>query len=179
MWIKFSSRIPQPKLLQGLVLLIMVGLVWSLSQVSLAAAETAAVENQISSSARVWADEPYSQVFTNDMAQELAVWVLETYPDLPFKEPQVQIHEDGIDCSGVVEILGMDVAASARILVFLEGGKVNGQIEALHVAGIKMPRLLQNALGDVRDYYEDVAWEIVVTKVELREGELLVEGTYK
>lgn len=175
---EFSCRGRKSKQLLGLVLLIM-GLVWCMSQVSLAAAETAAVENQIPRFARVWADEPYSQVFTNDMATEIAVWVLETYPELPFKEPQVAIHEDGIDCSGIVEILGVDVAASGRVSVFLEDGKVNGRIEEIHVAGVKMPSLLRDALGDVRDYYEDVTWEIVVTKVELREGELLVEGEYK
>jgi hypothetical protein len=129
--------------------------------------------------AHAWQGETYSQVFTDEMAEEIAVWILDAYPELPFKEPQVEIHEDGVVCSGVIEIFGMEVEASGQVSVFVEGGKLNGQIEAFEVAGMKVPGLLMNAVDDVRSLYDGVEWEIVVTKVELREGELLVEGEYK
>ena len=123
--------------------------------------------------------ETYSEVFTDEMAEEIAAWVLEAYPELPFKEPQIAIHEDGIVCSGVIEIWGMDVEASGQVSVFVEGGKLNGKIEEIEVAGMRVPGLLLNAIDDVRSLYDGAEWEIEVTKVELREGELLVEGEYK
>ena len=129
--------------------------------------------------ARIPTGEPYSQVFTNEMAEEIAAWVLETYPELPFTDPQIEIHEDGIGCSGLVSVFGIEVAASGQIAVFVEDGKVNGRLESIEVAGIAMPRLVMNALDDVRSLYEAATWEIVVTTVELKEGEMLIEGTYR
>ena len=168
----------------GLLLIVHI-LIWcaGVGQMPVAAAEAGSLpdvfENQHSRPLRIWVGEKYSQVFTNEMAEEIAAWVLEAYPDLPFSDPHVEIHEDGIKCSGVVEILGIDVAASGRVSVFLEGGKVNGRIEEIHVAGIQMPGLLMGAIDDVRGLYDEASWDIVVTKVELREGEMLVEGDYR
>jgi hypothetical protein len=80
---------------------------------------------------------------------------------------------------GLITIFGIDVAASGRISVFLENGKLNGKIEEIHVAGMPVPGLLMDAVGDARSLYDQASWRVVLTKVELREGELLLEGTYK
>lgn len=130
-------------------------------------------------STRVWPDEKYSQEFTNEMAEEIAAWVLEAYPELPFKEPNIEIHEDGIHCSGLIELFGVDIEASGLVFVFLDDGKVNGKIEEISVAGMPVPGLLLDAVGEVRDLYADVTWEIEVTNVELSEGKLLIEGVYR
>ena len=129
--------------------------------------------------ARIPTGEPYSQVFTNEMAEEIAVWVLETYPELPFTDPHIEIHEDGIICSGKISVFGIEVAASGHLSVFVEDGKVNGKIETIEVAGLTMPSLLMGAIDDVRSLYESATWEIIVTTVELKEGEMLVEGEYR
>lgn len=132
-----------------------------------------------SQQARIKPGEKYSQVFTNEMAEEIAIWVLEAFPEIPFNNPQVEIHEDGIVCSGVVEILGIEMSASGRISVFVEDGKLNGRIEEIKMAGIPVPGVLMDAVDDVRSLYEAATWEIEVTNVVLREGEILVEGTYR
>ncbi len=129
--------------------------------------------------ARIWPGAPYSQVFTDEMAEEIAAWVLETYPELPFTDPQIEIHEDGIVCSGMVSIFGIEVAAAGQVSVFVEDGKVNGRLEAIKVAGIPMPGLLMDTIDDVRRLYESATWEIEVTTVELKEGEMLIEGIYR
>ncbi|MFO7683539.1 MAG: hypothetical protein R6X34_26190 [Chloroflexota bacterium] len=157
------------------LVLLMVGLLWGMSQVSLAAAESASVENQMSGSARVWAGATYSVVFTDAMAQEIAEWVLAEYPQLPFREPIVAIHEDGITGSGYVEVWGIRVAAAGRAAVFVENGRLYGQIEEMEVAGVGVPGPLLGAIDEARELYEQADWEIVVTNVELREGEMLVE----
>ena len=140
---------------------------------------SAGLGDQVSALARIWPDEPYSQVFTDEMAEEIAVWVLDAYPELPFRDPQVEIHEDGIVCNGVVEILGVDVAVSGRVSVFVEDGVLNGRLEEIEMAGVKLPGLLMGAIDDARRLYESATWEVVVTNVELREGEMLVEGEYR
>lgn len=144
-----------------------------------AAIEFSVLPDQRIQPARILPGEPYSQVFTDAMAEEIAAWVLETYPELPFTDPQIEIHADGIGCSGMVSVFGIEVAASGKIDVFVEDGKLNGKIETIEVAGITMPGLLMNAIDDVRSLYESATWEIVVTTVELREGEMLVEGEYR
>lgn len=171
------------RLVGGFMLIVVLLVMLAGTEMSVSAAEqdtvTAVFVNQASEPARTWPGKEYSQVFTNEMAEEIAAWVLEAYPELPFKEPQVAIHEDGIVCSGVIEILGIDVEASGQISVFLDEGKLNGKIEAIEVAGMPVPGVLMQAIDDVRSLYDGVAWDIVVTKVELREGELLIEGAYK
>lgn len=166
------------RLLGGFLLVaILLGLVAS-THIPVAAIEQVPTLNN-GHQARIEPGEPYSQLFTNEMAEEIAAWVLDTYPELPFNSPHVEIHEDGIVCSGVIDMLGVNLAASGRIAVFVEDGKMNGRIEEIKMAGITLPGVLLDAVDDVRSLYESATWEIVVTNVTLSEGELLVEGTYR
>lgn len=163
----------------GLVLL-MVGLVWGMVQVPPVAAEIGEVKddavNPFFQPARTWTGDTYSVLFTDEMAAEIVDWVLAEHPDLPFREAQVAIHEDGITGSGFLQVGRLQIAASGRVSVYVENGRLQGRVEEMQVAGLRVPALLLKAIADVTALYEQVTWEIVVTNVELREGEMLLEG---
>jgi hypothetical protein len=167
----------------GVVLYVCV-LVWGVgvARTPLAADEGLSVDIlqvELAGQARTWAGDGYSVVFTDAMAQEIAEWALAEYPQLPFREPQVAIHEDGITGSGYVEVWGIRIAAAGRAAVFVENGRLYGQIEEMEVAGVGVPGPLLGAIDEARELYEQADWEIVVTNVELREGEMLVEGVWR
>lgn len=129
--------------------------------------------------AEEWAGDRYSLVVTDETAVAIANWVLDENPKLPFTDPVIAIHPDGISGSGTVELWDLRVPISGTASVFVEDGRPNGRIESLTVAGAKAPAFVLKAIGDVRSLVESAELTIVVTKIELGEGELLVEGVYR
>lgn len=129
--------------------------------------------------AREWTGDQYNLVVTNETAVEIANWILDENPRLPFRDPVIAIHPDGIEGSGYVEIWDFRVPVSGTASVFVEDGRPNGRIESLTVAGAAAPEFVLHAIGDVRSLYDATELTIVVTNLELREGEVLIEGLYR
>jgi len=129
--------------------------------------------------AREWVGEEYSLVVTDETAVAIANWILAENPHLPFTDPVIAIHPDGISGSGYVQLWEVRVPVSGTASVYVEDGRPNGRIESLTVAGAKAPAFVLKAIGDVRSLYDATELTINVTKLELREGEVLIEGTYR
>ena len=129
--------------------------------------------------AEVWPGDEYSLVVTNETAVSIANWILDENPHLPFTDPVIAIHPDGISGSGYVKLWDIRVPVSGTASVYVEDGRPNGRIESLTVAGAAAPAFVLKAIGDVRSLYDDTELTIVVTKLELSEGQVLIEGTYR
>jgi len=110
---------------------------------------------------------------------EIVNWILAENPQFPFRDPVITIHPDGIYGSGFVQFWDVRVPVSGKATVFVADGRPNGRIEALSVGGAQAPAFVLKAIGDVRALAEATELTIVVTKLELREGEVLIEGDYR
>ncbi len=129
--------------------------------------------------ARDWVGDRYSLIITDQTAVDIANWVLAENPHLPFRDPVIAIHPDGITGSGYVAIWDFRVPVSGKATVYVADGRVNGRIETLTVAGAAAPEFVLKAIGDIRSVYEATELTVEVTAVDLHEGELVLQGVYR
>ncbi|MCP4361071.1 MAG: hypothetical protein GY796_23940 [Chloroflexi bacterium] len=123
--------------------------------------------------------ETFSVLVTDQMAMETAAWFIEPRPNLPFSHPQIEIHPDGVVGGGLVYFMGLRTPVFGRATIYLENGKPQGIIEEVGVAGTKAPAFVLAAIKQGQAVYDQMSLPIEVTKLELREGEVLVEGVYR
>lgn len=121
----------------------------------------------------------FSVVVTNQMAMETIAWFIEPRPNLPFSHPQIEIHPDGVTGGGLVYFMGLRTPVFGRATIYLADGKPQGVIEEVGVAGTKAPAFVLEAIKQGQVVYDQMSLPIEVTKLELREGEVLVEGVYR
>lgn len=123
--------------------------------------------------------ETFSVVVTDQMAMETVAWFIEPRPNLPFSHPQIEIHPDGVTGGGLVYFMGLRTPVFGRATIYLQDGKPQGDIEEVGMAGAKAPAFVLEAIKQGQVVYEQMSLPIEVTTLELREGEVLVEGVYR
>ncbi len=123
--------------------------------------------------------ETFSVTVTDQMAMETMAWFIEPRDNLPVSHPQIEIHPDGIVGGGLVYFMGMRTPVFGRAAIYLEDGKPQGTIEEVGIAGTKAPAFVLEAIKRGQAVYDQMSLPIEVTKLELREGEVLVEGIYR
>lgn len=122
--------------------------------------------------------ETFSVVVTDQMAMETVAWFIEPR-DLPFSHPQIEIHPDGVTGGGLVYVMGMGTPVFGRATIYLQDGKPQGTVEEVGVAGTKAPGFVLEAIKQGQAIYDQMSLPIEITTLELREGEVLVEGIYR
>ncbi len=122
--------------------------------------------------------ETFSVLVTDQMAMETIAWFIEPR-DLPFSHPQIEIHPDGVTGGGLVYVMGMGTPVFGRALIYLENGKPQGVVEEVGVAGTKAPAFVLEAIKQGQALYDQMAFPIEITTLELREGEVFIEGVYR
>jgi hypothetical protein len=123
--------------------------------------------------------ETFSVVVTDQMAMETVAWFIEPRPNLPFSHPQIEIHPDGVTGGGLVYFMGLRTPVFGRATIYLEAGKPQAILEEVGVAGAKAPAFVLEAIKQGQVVYDQMSLPIEVTKLELREGQVLVEGVYR
>lgn len=123
--------------------------------------------------------ETFSVVVTDQMAMETVAWFIEPRANLPFSHPQIEIHPDSVTGGGLVYFMGMRTPVFGRATIYLEDGKVQANIEEIGVAGTKAPAFVLEAVKQGQAIYDQMTLPIEITNLELREGEVLVEGVYR
>lgn len=125
------------------------------------------------------AGESFRITVTDQMAMETIAWFVEPPPDLPFSTPQVRIHEGYVEGGGVLKLAGLQMPVLGRANVWLENGKVTGEVTSLTVSGAAAPRIVVQATDQAKAIYDDLSFPIEITYMELREGEVYLEGVYR
>ncbi len=123
--------------------------------------------------------EPFSVVVTDQMAMETIAWFMEPRTNLPVSRPYVEIHPDSVTGGGVLHLLGLTTPVLGQATVWLENGKVTGQIDSVQVAGRSAPSFVADAVSQAKSIYDNLSFPIEITRMELREGEVLIEGVYR
>ncbi len=123
--------------------------------------------------------EPFQLVLTDQMAAETIAWFIEPRPNLPFSRPQVEIHPDGVVGRGLLHVGGLRTPVYGRATVTLVDGKPVGQIQELGMGGATAPDFLVALVAQAQSVYDNLQLPIELTRLELREGEVIVEGVYR
>jgi hypothetical protein len=123
--------------------------------------------------------ESFSIVVTDQMAMETVAWFIEPRANLPFSHPQIEIHPESVTGGGLVYFMGMRTPVFGRATIYLEDGKPQANIEEIGVAGTKAPAFVLEAVKQGQAIYDQLSMPIEITTLDLREGEVLVEGVYR
>ena len=127
--------------------------------------------------------ETFSVVVTDQMAAEAIAWFLERYPEIPFSHPQVHFDPEGVTGRGLATLLGVRTPVFGRVSVRLVDQVPRATLEEIGIASATAPAFMVDALRDEIDRQQRKfsigALPIVITKIEFREGEVLVEGVYR
>lgn len=123
--------------------------------------------------------EPFRVVVTDQTAMETMAWFIERRGNLPFSHPQIEIHPDGVIGGGLVYFMGMRTPVFGRASIYLENGKPQGTVEEVGIAGTKAPAFVLEAVKQGQAVYDQLSLPVEITTLELREGEVLVEGVYR
>ncbi|MCI0575101.1 MAG: hypothetical protein L0332_12300 [Chloroflexi bacterium] len=129
------------------------------------------------------AGESFSIVVTEQMAAETAAWFLSNHPEIPFSHPQAEIDPGGVTVRGLAHLLGLRTPVYGRVSVWLEEGVPKARLEELGVASAAAPGFLIEALRAEIDAqqrrFNPAGIPVTLTRLEFREGEVLVEGLYR
>lgn len=120
----------------------------------------------------------FSVIVTDRMAMETLTWFIAPR-NLPISHPQVAIHSDGITGGALLHMVGLRTPVFGRATVWLENGRVEGRVEEVGVGGTKAPDFVLIAVKQAQQVYANLQLPIEITKLELREGEVLIEGVYR
>jgi hypothetical protein len=121
----------------------------------------------------------FSLTVTDQMAAETIAWFIEGRPNLPFSHPYVRIQPDGVAAGGLIYVMGLRTPVSGRATVRLVDGKPVGTVQEIKVSGAGAPAFVLDAVARAQTVYDDLNLPILLTRLELREGEALIEGIYR
>lgn len=125
--------------------------------------------------------EPFEIVITERMAAEAVAWFLERHPEVPFSHPQVEIDSEGVTGRGLAHVFGLRTPVYGRVLLRLHQGRPLVIIRELGVAGARVPDFVLTAIqGEVEAQFSAAQnLPLRLTRLELGEGTISVEGTYR
>lgn len=123
--------------------------------------------------------ETFRVVVTEQMAAETIAWFIEPRPQLPFSHPWFEISPDGVEGGGLIHVMGLRTPVRGRARIWLENGRPEGVVEKIDVAGASAPPFVLDAVAEAQSVYDELSLPIEITRLELREGEVLIEGVYR
>jgi len=127
------------------------------------------------------AGEPFSIVLTEQMSAEGIAWFLARHPEVPFSHPQVEIDPQGVTGRGVAHVLGLRTPVHGRAGIALRDGTPVVTIQELGIAGATAPAFVLSAIQSEIEAQFDLSGRLpmYITRLELGEGTITVEGTFK
>jgi hypothetical protein len=127
--------------------------------------------------------ESFSVVVTDQMAAETIAWFLSNHPEIPFSHPQVEFHPGGVTGRGVAHLLGLNTPVYGEVSVVMQDGVPRATLEELGVARAAAPGFIVEALRAEVDAqqrrFSPASIPVTITRLEFREGEVLLEGVYR
>ena len=125
------------------------------------------------------AGQAFAVTVTDQMAMETMTWFLEPRPEIPVSHPYVEIHANSVTGGAVLHLAGLQTPVLGEATVWLENGRVNGQVQSVSVAGATAPTFVLAVVERGKQVYENLDFPIEITRLELREGEVYIEGKYR
>lgn len=125
--------------------------------------------------------ETFSIIFTDRMTSEAVTWFLEKHSEIPFSHPQVNFTQNGISGRGLAHLLGLRTEVYGKVMISLSNGMPVIDIRELGVAGAKAPAFVVDTMSNELNKQADAVrrMPMTITRLELQEGQLVLEGIFK
>ncbi len=126
--------------------------------------------------------EPFEVTVTNRELEEAIAWYVERRPQIPFRNPQVSIDEDGVEARGEAHLGKFKLPVSGRATIFVQDGLPIVTVEQLQLGKVGLPGLVLTQVEAEVDKQINMRQEdlpVVIEDMELDEGRLMVRGTIR
>lgn len=125
--------------------------------------------------------ERFQLVITEQDAEEGFAWSLAKRPEIPFSHPQVEIDPQGITGRGLVLAAGLAIPVWGRFSVSALDGKPLIAVQQIGFGGVAVPGFARQLVEEQLDLRIQEARNMPVyfTKIELQDGQMLLEGEYR
>ena len=127
--------------------------------------------------------ETFSLLITDQEAAETIAWYIDGHPKIPFSHPQVKFDPDGVTAGGLAHLAGLRTYVYGRGKASLVNGRPFIEVEDLGFASTSAPAflmaILQDQVEQMQITYSNLPIPIEITRIQLREGEVLMEGIYR
>jgi hypothetical protein len=119
---------------------------------------------------------------TGEEAAGSIAWFITVHPEIPFRNPCITFHPDGLDAWGEAQLLGLRLSIHGWATMVLENGIPVVTLTRLDVAGAPVPGFVLEAIQ--KAVYEQVDLSdrnlpVVFETLELREGEAVASGVIR
>lgn len=125
--------------------------------------------------------ETFRIVITDQMASEAIAWFVAKHKEIPFSHPWVSFTPQGITGRGLVHLLGLRSEVYGVVMLSMKGAVPVVDIRELGVAGARAPAVMMDTMTTELNKQADAVSNLpmTITRLELQEGQLVLEGVYK
>ena len=111
---------------------------------------------------------------------ETITWFIAPRPNLPFSHPQIQfLGHNKVVGGGYVHVMGLEMAVQGQATVSVVNGKPIATIQELRVGNAQAPAPVVALVAQAQGIYDQLSLPIEITRLEILEGEAIIEGVYR
>jgi hypothetical protein len=111
---------------------------------------------------------------------ETITWFIDPRPNLPFSHPQIEFLDNNeVVGGGLVHVMGLQMHVQGRATVSVVNGKPIATIEELRVGNAQAPAPVVALVAQAQGIYDQLSLPIEITRLEIRDGEAIIEGVYR
>ena len=112
--------------------------------------------------------------------RQTITWFIAPRPNIPFSHPQIQFLGDNeVIGGGYVRVMGLETAVSGRATISVVNNKPIATIHELRVGNAQAPTPIVALVAQAQGIYDQLSLPIEITRLEILEGEAIIEGVYR
>jgi hypothetical protein len=111
---------------------------------------------------------------------ETITWFIAPRPNLPFSHPQIHfLGNNEVVGGGLVHVMGLQMHVEGRATVSIVNNKPIATIHELRVGNAQAPAPVVALVAQAQSIYDQLSLPIEITRLEILEGEAIIEGVYR
>ena len=124
--------------------------------------------------------ETFSVRVNEQETMETITWFIAPRPNLPFSHPQIEfLGNNEVVGGGLVHVMGLQMHVEGRATVSVVNNKPIATIHELRVGNAQAPAPVVALVAQAQGIYDQLSLPIEITRLEILEGEAIIEGIYR
>ena len=121
------------------------------------------------------------QIRVNELeTMQTITWFIAPRSNIPFSHPQIQfLGNNRVIGGGYVRVMGLETAVSGRATISVINGKPIATIHELRVGNAQAPAPIVTLVAQAQTLYDQLSLPIEITRLEILDGEAIIEGVYR
>ncbi len=112
--------------------------------------------------------------------RQTITWFIAPRPNIPFSHPQIEfLGNNEVKGGGYVRVMGLETAVSGRATISVVNNKPIATIHELRVGNAQAPAPIVALVAQAQGIYDQLSLPIEITRLDILEGEAIIEGVYR